>query len=134
MRARVDGVICWLEEDVPLDRKKRHSIEVVIDRLKVKDDNRTRVAEAVETALKLSDGFVLLVSDGKNLELTEKYVCPDCQISLPEIEPRLFSFNNPSGACPECSGLGFHEHFSPELAVAGGLSILEGAFIPWKTM
>ncbi|MDR0764833.1 MAG: excinuclease ABC subunit UvrA [Synergistaceae bacterium] len=134
MRARVDGATCWLEEDVPLDRKKRHSIEAVIDRLKVREDNRERVTEAVETALKLSDGFVLLVSDGKNLELTEKYVCPDCQISLPEIEPRLFSFNNPSGACPECSGLGFHERFSPELAVAGNLSILDGAFIPWKTM
>jgi excinuclease ABC subunit A len=134
MRVRVDGGTYWLEEEVPLDRKKRHSIEVVVDRLKVKEDNRGRVTEAVETALKLSDGFVLLVSGEKNLELTEKYVCPDCQISLPEIEPRLFSFNNPSGACPECSGLGFHEHFSPELAVAGNLSIMEGAFIPWKSM
>jgi excinuclease ABC subunit A len=67
------------------------------------------------------------------LELTEKYICPDCQASLPEIEPRLFSFNNPFGACPECSGLGFHEHFSPELAVIGSLSIAEGAFLPWRS-
>ncbi|MDR1965217.1 MAG: excinuclease ABC subunit UvrA [Synergistaceae bacterium] len=133
MRVRIDGETYWLEEEVPLDKKKRHTIEVVIDRLKVREDNRSRVAEAVEMALKLSEGFVLLRSGDSSLELTEKYICPDCQASLPEIEPRLFSFNNPFGACPECSGLGFHEHFSPELAVIGALPILEGAFLPWRS-
>lgn len=135
LRARIDGTMFWLEEEVELDKKKRHSIECVIDRLRVKEDNRSRLAEAVEMALKLSDGFVLLVSEGiDELELTEKYICPDCEISLPDIEPRLFSFNNPFGACPECSGLGVHLHFSEELAVNPDLPIGEGGFIPWKTM
>lgn len=134
LRARIDGEIYWLEEDVPLDKKKRHSIEAVIDRIRVKEESKSRVAEAVEIALKLSDGFVLLHSEGMtDLELTEKYICPDCQVSLPEIEPRLFSFNNPFGACPECSGLGMHRHFSPELAVIAELPIAEGAFLPWRS-
>ena len=135
LRARIDGTMFWLEEEVELDKKKRHSIECVIDRLRVKEENRSRLAEAVEMALKLSDGFVLLVSEGtEELELTEKYICPECEISLPDIEPRLFSFNNPFGACPECSGLGVHLHFSEELAVNPDLPIGEGGFIPWKTM
>jgi excinuclease ABC subunit A len=134
MRARIDGETYWLEEQVPLDKKKRHSIEVVIDRLRVRDENKSRISEAVEIALRLSDGFVLLhCEDSPDLELTEKYICPDCQISLPEIEPRLFSFNNPFGACPECSGIGIHQHFSPELAVIGSLPIAEGGFLPWKS-
>ncbi|MDR1136997.1 MAG: excinuclease ABC subunit UvrA, partial [Synergistaceae bacterium] len=133
MRVRIDGDTFWLEEEVRLDKKKRHTIEVVIDRLRVREDNRSRISEAVETALKLSDGFVLLMSGGRDLELTEKYICPDCLVSLPEIEPRLFSFNNPFGACPECSGLGFHQHFSPSLAVIGEMSIMDGAFLPWRS-
>lgn len=132
LRARIDGTLFWLEEEVELDKKKRHSIECVIDRLKVREDNRTRLAEAVEMALRLSEGFVLLVSKGlPERELTEKYVCPSCQISLPEIEPRLFSFNNPYGACPDCAGLGVHMHFSEELAVDPDLPIGEGGFLPW---
>ncbi|MDR3354689.1 MAG: excinuclease ABC subunit UvrA [Synergistaceae bacterium] len=134
LRARIDGETYWLEEDVPLDKRKRHSIDAVIDRLKVKAEGRSRISEAVEAALRLSDGFVSIRSDGaRDLELTEKYICPDCQVSLPEIEPRLFSFNNPFGACPECSGIGVHQHFSPELAVVGGLSLLDGAFLPWRS-
>jgi excinuclease ABC subunit A len=134
MRARIDGETYWLEEEVPLDKKKRHSIEAVIDRLRIKEENKSRVAEAVEIALRLSDGFVVLRSeDSGDLELTEKYICPDCQVSLPEIEPRLFSFNNPFGACPNCSGMGVHQHFSPELAVVGSLPIAEGGFLPWKS-
>ena len=135
LRARIDGTMLWLEEQVELDKKKRHTIECVIDRLRVKEENRSRLAEAVEMSLKLSDGFVLLVSaDMEELELTEKYICPTCEISLPDIEPRLFSFNNPFGACPDCSGLGAHLHFSEELAVNGDLPIGEGGFIPWKSM
>jgi excinuclease ABC subunit A len=133
MRARIDGETYWLEEEVPLDKKKRHSIEAVIDRLRVKDENKSRISEAAEIALRLSDGFIVLHSEeSTDLELTEKYICPDCQVSLPEIEPRLFSFNNPFGACPECSGIGVHQHFSPELAVDGALPIAEG-FLPWKS-
>ena len=133
LRARVDGVLMWLEEDIELDKKRRHTIECVIDRLRVKEENRLRITEAVEMALKLSEGFVLFVSDGmSDLELTEKYICPDCEISLPEIEPRLFSFNNPFGACPDCSGLGVHLYFAEELAVNPELPLGEGGFIPWK--
>ncbi|MDR1884713.1 MAG: excinuclease ABC subunit UvrA [Synergistaceae bacterium] len=134
LRARIDGVTYWLEEDIPLDRKRRHSIDAVIDRLKVKEEGKARITEAVETALRLSEGFVLIHSEGSgDLELTEKYICPDCQASLPEIEPRLFSFNNPSGACPACSGIGVHQHFSPDLAVVGSLSVRDGAFLPWRS-
>lgn len=135
MRARIDGTLYWLEENVELDKKRRHTIECLIDRMKVREDNRTRLSEAVEMSLKLSEGLVLLVSkDKEELELTEKYVCPECQISLPEIEPRLFSFNAPFGACPDCGGLGFHAHFSAELAVNPELPLGEGGFIPWKSM
>ena len=135
LRARIDGQLMWLEEEVELDKKKRHTIECVIDRLRVKEENRSRLSEAVEMALKLSSGFVSLVTkDRRDLELTEKYICPDCEVSLPDIEPRLFSFNAPFGACPECSGLGVHLHFSADLAVNPELSIADGAFLPWKTM
>ncbi|MCE5200938.1 MAG: excinuclease ABC subunit UvrA [Synergistaceae bacterium] len=134
LRARVDGTLLWLEEDIDLDKKKRHTIECVIDRLRVKEENRSRLAEAVEMAMKLSDGFVLLVSEGMDdIELTEKYICPDCEVSLPDIEPRLFSFNNPYGACPDCGGLGVHMYFSEELAVDPELPIGDGGFIPWKS-
>ena len=134
MRARIDGALLWLEEDIDLDKKRRHTIECVIDRLRVKEENRSRLAEAVEMAMKLSDGFVLLVSEGvEELELTEKYICPDCEVSLPDIEPRLFSFNNPYGACPDCGGLGVHMYFSGDLAVNPDLPIGEGGFIPWKS-
>ena len=133
MRARIDGTLYWLEESVELDKKKRHSIECLIDRMRVREDNRSRLSEAVEMAMKLSDGFVLLVSqDMEEKELTEKYVCPECEISLPDIEPRLFSFNAPDGACPDCAGLGFHSHFSRDTAVNMDLPLAEGGFIPWK--
>ncbi|MEG1910972.1 MAG: excinuclease ABC subunit UvrA [Cloacibacillus sp.] len=135
MRARIDGALYWLEEAVELDKKKRHTIECLIDRMRVKEENRSRLSEAIEMALKLSDGFILLATEGEaDRELTEKYVCPVCEISLPDIEPRLFSFNAPDGACPDCAGLGFHSHFSEELAVNPELPIGEGGFIPWKSM
>lgn len=135
MRARVDGTLYWLEETLDLDKNKKHTIECVIDRLRVNDENRSRLSEAVEMALKLSDGFALFASEGiPDLEMTEKYICADCELSLPEIEPRLFSFNNPFGACPDCGGLGAHMRFSVELAVNPDLPIGEGGFIPWKSM
>lgn len=135
LRARVDGTVYWLEEEVELDKNKKHTIECVVDRLKVREENRSRLTEAVEMALKLADGFALFATEGQpDLELTEKYICADCEVSLPEIEPRLFSFNNPSGACPDCGGLGAHLHFSPELAVNPDLPIGEGGFIPWKSI
>ena len=133
-RARVDGSILFLEEDISLDKNKKHYIEIVIDRLKISGDRRSRLAESVEAALKLSGGYVLIAPEGKEeYTMTENYSCPDCETSLPEIEPRLFSFNNPIGACPDCGGLGSHEHFSRELAIDPERSILDGAIIPWKS-
>ena len=133
-RARVDGNIFFLEEEILLDKNKRHYIEIVIDRLKISQDRRTRLAESIESALKLSNGYVLISPEGKQeYTMTENYSCPDCETSIPEIEPRLFSFNNPVGACPDCGGLGSHEHFSRELAIDPTRSVLEGAIIPWKS-
>ena len=133
-RARVDGTVYYLEEEISLDKKKKHNIEIVIDRLKVSADRRSRLAESIEAALKLSGGYVVIAPEGKaEYTMTENYSCPDCEISMPKIEPRLFSFNNPLGACPDCGGLGSHEHFSRELAIDPERSVLDGAVIPWKT-
>ncbi|NLL36791.1 MAG: excinuclease ABC subunit UvrA [Fretibacterium sp.] len=133
-RVRVDGAVLWLEEDIELDRKKRHNIEVVVDRLKVTEERRSRIAESLEAAMRLSDGYVLIAPEGEEeYVLTENYACADCGITMPVIEPRLFSFNNPSGACPDCAGLGCHEHFSEELAIDPDRSLAEGAILPWKT-
>ncbi|QVL37358.1 excinuclease ABC subunit UvrA [Aminirod propionatiphilus] len=133
MRIRVDGTVLWLEEEISLDKNRRHSIEVVVDRLKAEKDRRDRLGEAVEAALSLSGGEVLLVIPGRAEELlTEKDVCTRCGFSLPEVEPRLFSFNAPQGACPDCSGLGSHEHFDEEMAVDPDRSVVDGALLPWK--
>ncbi|MBQ3402206.1 MAG: excinuclease ABC subunit UvrA [Synergistaceae bacterium] len=133
-RARVDGTVYYLEEEIEIDRNKRHNIEIVIDRLKVTPDKRSRIAESVEASLKLSGGYVLIKSEGhEEYTMTENYSCPDCEIGMPEIEPRLFSFNNPAGACPDCGGLGSHEHFSRELTIDPERSVLDGAVIPWRT-
>ncbi|MDR2175890.1 MAG: excinuclease ABC subunit UvrA [Synergistaceae bacterium] len=149
-RVRVDGSVLWLEEDIELDKKRRHSIEVVVDRLTVTEDRQSRITESVEASLQLSGGYVLIAagaSDSKDAPagapaknagaeerlLTENYACADCDITMPEIEPRLFSFNNPFGACPDCGGLGSHEHFSEELSIDPSRSLEEGAILPWKT-
>ncbi|MBQ7216307.1 MAG: excinuclease ABC subunit UvrA, partial [Synergistaceae bacterium] len=133
-RARVDGTTYYLEEDIALDKNKRHNIEVVVDRLKISPDKRTRLAESVESALQLSGGYVLISPEGKSeYTMTENYSCPDCEIAIPEVEPALFSFNIPKGACPDCGGLGSHEHFSRELAIDPERSVLDGAIIPWRS-
>ena len=133
-RARVDGTVYYLEEAITLDKNKRHNIEVVVDRLKISQDKRSRLAESVESALRLSGGYVLVVPEGKSeYTMTENYSCPDCELAVPEIEPALFSFNVPKGACPDCNGLGSHEHFSRELAIDPERSVLDGAIIPWRS-
>jgi excinuclease ABC subunit A len=133
LRARVDSVVYWLEEEISLEKNKKHVVEIVVDRLTARADKRDRLAEAVETALAESAGFVLLVIEGgEERLLTENYVCPHCDTAFPEIDPRLFSFNNPYGACPACMGLGSHEFFPPELAVVPNRSIAEGALLPWN--
>ena len=132
-RARVDGNIYYLEEEISIDKNKKHNIEILVDRLKISPDKRSRLAESIEAALKLSSGYVLIKPEGREeYTMTENYSCPDCEIGMPEIEPRLFSFNNPLGACPDCGGLGSHEHFSRELAIDSDRSVLDGAIIPFK--
>lgn len=120
VRVRVDGEIHTLDEDIRLEKNKKHSISVVIDRLANRDGIRQRLADSVETALKLADGFVEILTMGENEELSlfsEHFACKDCGVSLPAIEPRLFSFNNPYGACPTCTGLGMYQEFDKALIV-----------------
>ena len=108
VRVRVDGEIYLLSDDIHLDKNKKHTIEVVVDRLVVKKEIETRLTDSLETAAALSDGIVhvLKVDTGEVLTFSQNFACPDCHVSLPEIEPRLFSFNSPFGACPACSGIG----------------------------
>ena len=129
VRARIDGEMYELSEDIKLEKNKKHVIEIIVDRLKVKDGIQKRLADSVETASALSGGVIVadIIGD-KSVTFSESFACPDCEISIPEIEPRSFSFNNPSGACPECSGLGMMRKFSPELIVPNPtLSISKGA-------
>lgn len=127
-RVKVDGNIYSLDEEIKLDKNIRHDIYVVIDRLVVKSGIETRLTDSVESALKLSEGIIVVDCDGVETLFSTKYSCPDCGFSLEEIEPRLFSFNSPFGACPNCSGLGFVSRISEELIVPNmNLSLREGA-------
>ena len=130
----MDGDQRLLEEGVPeLDKKFKHTIEVVVDRLVIKDDLRTRLAQSVETAAQLADGLVVIdVVDGAELTFSEKFACPEHGVSLPELQPRIFSFNSPHGACPRCTGLGHQQEIDPDLLVPDPtISIGEGALVPW---
>ena len=131
VRVRVDGETRELAEEIKLDRNKKHTIEVVIDRVVVKDSIARRLAESLETALKLGEGLVTVnVNSEKELTFSENFACVDCGISLPEIEPRIFSFNTPYGACPSCTGLGVNMEIDPEMVVPDGTKTLgEGAIV-----
>jgi excinuclease ABC subunit A len=134
-RVKVDGELRLLEEEIPLDKKYKHTIEVVVDRLTMKPDLRTRLAQSVETAAQLAEGLVAidLVDEGRTLLFSEKFACPDHGVSLPELQPRIFSFNSPHGACPRCTGLGAQQEIDPDLLVPDtSLSISEGALVPWS--
>jgi excinuclease ABC subunit A len=137
VRARIDGQMRSLDEEIKLEKQKKHTIEVVVDRLKLADDSKKRLAEAVETALGIADGSVI-VSRGEGSEVHEEFfsqkgACPDCGISLPEMEPRLFSFNAPQGACPVCTGLGVKLEFDPDLVIPDkSLSFEDGGCIPYN--
>ena len=138
VRARVDGKLRDLDEEIKLDKKKKHSIEAVIDRLLIgRSDSRERIADSVATALKLGAGVVLVsIIDGEELLFSEHFACVHCGISLGEIAPRTFSFNSPHGACPACMGLGVKMEMDPDLVIPNkGLSIAEGAIKPyqWQT-
>jgi excinuclease ABC subunit A len=135
IRARIDGLVCDLDEAPALDKKKKHTIEVVVDRFKVKQDIGLRLAESFETALALAEGLATIsYMDGGSPDqvLSAKFACPICNYSLNELEPRLFSFNNPAGACPTCDGLGVHQFFDIDRVIQHPeASISEGAIRGW---
>ncbi|MGE5550942.1 MAG: excinuclease ABC subunit UvrA [Bacteroidota bacterium] len=134
VRARVDGDLRELSEEINLEKYKKHDIEVVVDRLIVRPDIRGRLADSVETALKLGKGLVLVdIVDGEPVLYSENYACPDCGISIDELAPRMFSFNNPFGACPACSGLGMKMEIDPEAVYDPQRSIAAGGIIAWGT-
>jgi len=134
VRVRVDGEIHELSEEFQLDKYKKHSIEAVVDRLVVgQSGSQSRIADSVETALKLGAGVVLVsIADGEELLFSEHFACVHCGISLGEIAPRTFSFNSPHGACRACSGLGFKQEIDPGLVLNKELSITQGAIRPWQ--
>ena len=132
VRVRIDGEVMDIGEDIQLEKNKKHTIEVVIDRLVVREGMESRLADSLETALKLGEGVAYVqIVDGELLMFSENFACVDCGISLPEITPRMFSFNNPYGACPVCMGLGSHMEFDEELVLPDPtLSIGGGVFAP----
>ena len=132
VRVRIDGEVMDIGEDIQLEKNKKHTIEVVIDRLVVREGMESRLADSLETALKLGEGVAYVqIVDGELLMFSENFACVDCGISLPEITPRMFSFNNPYGACPVCMGLGSHMEFDEELVLPDPtLSVGDGVFAP----
>jgi len=133
VRVRVDGAIHDLSAVPKLNRRQNHTIAVVVDRLVIRASDRSRLADSIETALKAAEGLVEVVRQGGDATVfSEKYACPKCGLSLPELEPRQFSFNSPFGACPTCSGLGTRREVAADLVLGdASLSILEGVILPW---
>ena len=135
-RAKIDGELRLLEEEIVLDKKYKHDISVVVDRLIMRPELRKRLADSVETAVALADGILEIetLPDGKVQTFSERFACLHCGISMPELEPRIFSFNSPHGACPRCTGLGSQMEIDPDLVVPDpSLSIGEGAILPWSS-
>ncbi len=135
-RVRVDGELRRLEEEIVLDKKFKHDISVVIDRLVMRPDLRKRLADSIETAVARAEGIVDIedVESASVTTYSDRFMCLNCGTSMPELEPRMFSFNSPHGACPRCTGLGSQMEIDPELIVPDpGLSLNEGAILPWST-
>lgn len=134
VRLRVNGEIFDISEIPELSKNKKHTIEVVVDRIVIKDDIRSRLYDSVETALRYSEGYMIVdVIDGEPLYFNEHYACPFCDFSVDELQPRLFSFNAPFGACPSCDGIGSRLTVDPELVIPDDtLTLEEGAFAPWN--
>ncbi len=134
VRVRVDGEILEASSPIRLDRQKKHSIEVVVDRLVIREGIRRRLADSVEAAMRLSGGLVLADAGGpEELLFSQRYACPDCGVSLEELSPRMFSFNSPYGACPTCHGLGTRMEIDPDLVIPDRRkSIDDGAIVPWS--
>jgi excinuclease ABC subunit A len=138
-RIRLDGELCRLDEgsekrEYPrLDKQKKHTIEAVVDRLVPSLEEKSRLFDSLQSALKVGNGNVVVTSDGKDFMYSQRNACPHCNISLGDLEPRTFSFNSPFGACRECNGLGIRTEFDPELVIpVKSRSILEGAIVPWS--
>ena len=135
IRARIDGETCDLSDPPALELQKKHTIEVVVDRFKVRADLQQRLAESFETALELSGGVVVVApmdGDGEEHVFSANFACPHCGYSMRELEPRLFSFNNPAGACPTCDGLGVQQYFDAERVIQNpNLSLADGAIVGW---
>lgn len=118
VRVRVDGNVYDLSEDIPMEKNKKHNIEIVVDRLVVKPGIEKRLTDSIETTLNLADGLMMVdVIGGETLNFSQNFSCPDCDISIDEVEPRSFSFNNPFGACPVCHGLGYKMEFDVDLMI-----------------
>ena len=135
-RVKVDGELRLLEEEIVLDKKFKHDISVVVDRLIMRPELRKRLADSVETAVSLADGILEIetLPDNKVQTFSERFACLHCGISMPELEPRMFSFNSPHGACPRCTGLGSQMEIDPDLVVPDpSLSISDGAILPWSS-
>lgn len=131
VRVRVDGNMYELTEEIPVEKNIKHNIEIVVDRLVVKEGIEPRLTDSIENVLNLAEGLVMVdVIEGEMLQFSQSFSCPDCGISISEVEPRSFSFNNPFGACPDCYGLGYKMEFDPELMIPDrSLSINQGAFV-----
>src|SRR5262245_23222561 len=140
-RVKIDGELRMLDEEIALDKKFKHDISVVVDRLVMRDDLRKRLADSIETAVALADGMVEIETvpregegEPETLLFSEKFACPEHGPSIAELEPRIFSFNSPHGACPRCTGLGSQMEIDPELVVPDpSLGIGEGAILPWSS-
>ena len=134
VRARIDGQVRDLSEEIRLDKNKRHEIDVVVDRLVINEKAEKRIIDSLETASRLSKGIVKIEREGLDpVVFSQKFACIDCGFSFPEMTPRMFSFNNPQGACSACGGLGTKRYFDPDLIVPDpSLSLTEGAILPWK--
>ncbi len=138
VRVRIDGIIYDLSEEITLDKNKKHTIEIVVDRLVIKEGIKSRLTDSLETVFSISGGIVTIdVIDGEELTFSQNYACPEHNISIEELTPRMFSFNNPFGACPHCTGLGVFRHIDPDIIVPNkNLSIREGAIKAsgWNTL
>ncbi|MFB3887568.1 MAG: excinuclease ABC subunit UvrA [Thermodesulfobacteriota bacterium] len=134
VRVRIDGQVRDLSEELRMDKNKRHEIDVIVDRLVVKKGAEKRITDSLEIASHLSEGIVKVEREGSTPQVfSQKFSCIDCGFSFPEITPRMFSFNNPQGACPTCSGLGTRRYFDPDLVIPDpSLSVRGGAILPWK--
>ena len=135
VRAKIDNEIVDLNDDIVLDKNKKHNINVVIDRLSIKEDSRSRIFESIETSTRLTHGKVVInIIGDKEIIFSDNYACPLCDFSLPELEPRLFSFNSPYGACPDCKGLGVNKHIDEDLLIPDkDKSIMDGAVVSFQS-